>query len=204
MPTKEKQIRKFALVIQALPDPQVGGRVINDFKTIEEGLKDLSVVLPCSYWAILHDMDVKEDTGELKTPHIHLVLDCNTRHTFLGILRKVSEAFGIAQERVSVRETRNQNSAIRYLMHLDDPEKQPYLPFDVITNEKEGLNMALLNNTPELDIETLIIAIGKSENELELARKIGLKNYQRYRATIQDLVPLVELKKKKEKNNLPQ
>lgn len=196
MPSLEKQVRKFNCVIEAT-SKEVGGRNVAKQEVIEESLRDLSIAMPCSYWAILHDLDIDEDTGELKRPHIHLVLNCNTRHTFLGVIRKISEAFGIAQNRVSVRETRNENSAIRYLMHMDDCEKQPYLPFDVVTNDREALNFAMLNQSEELTIESLIEAIGKSSNELELARKIGLKNYQRYRQTIHDLVPHIERSKRK-------
>lgn len=190
MPTGEKQLRRFSCVVECLPLIE-SGRKLEKQEDIKASLDDLAFIMPTSYWAIVHDMDYDDDTGEVKRPHIHIVLETRTRHTFLGVVRKISEAFGIAKERVSVRETRNENASIRYLMHMDDPEKQPYLPFDVMTNDKEGLNVAILNSSAELNIEELIEIIANSRNELEVARKIGLKNYQRYRGVIRDLAPIV-------------
>lgn len=204
MPTSEKQCRRFSCVIECLPKIPEGRKLLKQ-EEISASLEDLAYVMPTCYWAIVHDMDVNEDTGEIERPHIHLVLETKTRHTFLGVVRKISEAFGISKERVSVRETRNENASIRYLMHMDDPEKQPYLPFDVMTNDKEMLNVAILNSSLELNIEGLIEVISNSKNELEVARKIGLKNYQRYRSVIRDIAPVINyekaMKRKKEDGN---
>lgn len=205
MPTENKQTRKFSCVIECyskIPE----GRKIDNYDVLKESLQDMQIILPSSYWAIIHDMDYDEETGELERKHIHLVLETKTRHTCLGVVRLLGEAFGISQTRVSVRTTRNEYSCIRYLMHMDNPEKQPYLPFDVVTNDQEGLNVAILNASAlELQIEDLIKVISESRNEMEVAQKIGLKNYQRYRGTIKDIAGICggsKVKKLKENNIL--
>lgn len=188
MPTIEARIRRFACVIEAQPHEGVDGHKILTQKELETCCKELSNNLTGSYWAVLHDNDTLED-GSPKRPHIHLVLECSTRHTFLGAMRSICSAFLVQQERVSVRECKQLPMMIRYLMHMDDPEKSPYVPFDVVTNDPAQLNSAILSPAQELDIETLVTHIKKSDNPLELARRIGLKNFKLYQRVIQEIAP---------------
>ena len=198
MPTLAKQIRRFNCVIEALPPEGSTGALFTDFDKVGATLKDLSRGLPCSYWAIIHDQDIDEETGEMKRPHIHLVIETQTRHTCLGIVRLIADGFGINQNRVSVRECKHLKLAIRYLLHLDDPEKALYNPFDIIHNEQETLSEAMLSASEDLTIEGLEKAIRSSRNEKELAYKIGLNNYNRYRASIRDLAPIIQEEKARE------
>lgn len=190
MPTQERQVRKFACVIENEPNKDAGGVTIA-VESLEEHLKELKTLMPCNYWAIVHDQD-KDDDGNFKRSHTHVVLETRTRHTCLGVVRLLAESFGVASDRVSVRETKNQNQAIRYLMHLDDFEKTPYPPFDVITDCPDNLNYAIQSTEQELNWETLKKAIHMSKNLDSLVSKIGLKNYSRYRAVIQDFVRFKE------------
>lgn len=198
MPTLAKQIRRFNCVIECLPSEGQTGARYTDFDQISATLKDLSRGLPCSYWAIVHDQDLDEETGQIKRPHIHLVMETQTRHTCLGVVRSIADGFGINQNRVSVRECKHLKLAIRYLTHLDDPEKAVYNPFDIIHNEQETLSEAMLSANDDLTIEALEKAIRSSRNEKELAYKIGLHNYNRYRATIRDLAPIIMEEKARE------
>lgn len=185
MPTQERQVRKFSCVLENEPIGKDGARI--NAESLEEHLKDLKTLCPCSYWAIIHDQD-KDENGEFKRNHTHVVLETQTRHTTLGVARLLGEAFGIALDRVSVRETRNQNQSIRYLMHLDDYDKTPYPPFDVITDCKDALNYACCSQEQELNWETLKKAIKASKNLEGIIERIGLKNYARYRAVIGDFI----------------
>lgn len=184
MPTQERQVRKFACVVECEPHDEKGGITIKE-DSLEEHLKDLAVLLNTTYWAIIHDMDTDEN-GVIKRPHIHLVLETRSRHTCLGIVRAIADNFAICNERISVRETKNQNGAIRYLMHLDDFEKTPYPPFDVYTNNQEALNYAICSTEQELTWETLKKAIKGSKTKVQLIEKIGLKNYTRYSRVIDE------------------
>lgn len=191
MPTIEARLRRFACVIEAQPHEGVKAHEIMTYGELETCCKELAQQLPCHYWAILHDNDFNED-GEMKKPHIHLVIECNTRHTFLGALRAISGAFLVDQDRVSVRECRQQPMMIRYLMHMDDPEKTPYCAFDVVTDDPATLNQAITSPTTDLTIDELISAITKSDTPLDLIRRIGLKNFKTYQRVIQEITPYVK------------
>lgn len=191
MPTKELQTRKFDCAIWAKPKIGQVGLDISKYERFEESLKDFVQACPCQYWACLHDLDVYED-GEPKPIHWHLVIETNTRHTKTGIISLIGRAFGIHTDRVSVDVCKHQPLAIRYLMHMDDPDKEMYPAFDVLTNDQATLNQAIASAQSDLTIDALKKAIKKSDNPLDLCERIGLKNYQRYRSTINDLLPIVK------------
>lgn len=191
MPTKELQTRKFDCAIWAKPKLGEEGLSLIKYERFEEALKDFAQACPCSYWAILHDLDTYED-GSDKPPHWHLVIETMTRHTKTGIISLISKVMDINSDRVSVDVCRHQPLALRYLMHLDDPDKELYPVFDVLTNDQATLNQAIACATSELTIDALKKALIKSTSTLDLIERIGLKNYQRYRATISDLLPIVK------------
>lgn len=195
MPTNEARLRRFSCVIEAKPNEGVKAHEIMTFGELETCCKELAQQLPSYYWAVLHDQDVTEE-GEMKRPHIHLVLETSTRHTFLGVLRSVCSAFLVDETRVSVRECRQQPMMIRYLMHMDDPDKTPYNPFDVVTDDPSTLNQAITSPSQELTLDDLVKAIEKTDNPLDLARRIGLKNFKQYQRVIQELVPYVKSNKR--------
>lgn len=184
MPTSERQVKRFACVVENEPKQGKDGTIIK-YDSLEEHLKDLKQVLPCDYWAIIHDQDADEN-GEVKRPHTHIVIEARSRHTCLGVIRAIAETFAVSQERVSVRETRNQIGSIRYLMHMDDYEKTPYPPFDVVTSSPDMLNYSIMTTEQDLTWEALKKAMNTSKNLPQVIEKIGLKNYARYRMVIAD------------------
>lgn len=75
----------------------------------------------------LHDNDVNDD-GELKKPHCHVVF--KTTNT---VSRSYVEKTFIATMRgVGCEKVHNYIGMLRYLCHLDNPEKSQYLPAGVI------------------------------------------------------------------------
>lgn len=69
---------------------------------------------------ILHNLDVNEDTGELKKPHYHYLLKFQGQVS----ISTISYVTGVPQNYIKARS--DYRSAFRYLMHIDQPEKHRY------------------------------------------------------------------------------
>lgn len=191
MPTSLRRIKRVACVVEARPNAETGGKTLTeDF--ILACLRDYALIVPCKYWAVLHDNDYNAD-GVLERPHFHIVIETENKKTLTGFVRDLSEIFLIDPNRVSVRETRNIISSIRYLMHMDDADKSPYLPFDIITNAQGVLIEAISRPYDELSAEDLIKVVEESPDKLSIIKRLGLNNFQRYARTI-DII-MVEKKK---------
>lgn len=83
-----------------------------------------------AFVGIYHDMDL-DANGVEKTPHIHVVLHFEQglgKSRCLSFLACACAGDGpsIPFECISVEHVRNLNGAIRYLLHLDNPEKAQY------------------------------------------------------------------------------
>lgn len=147
------------------------------------------------YFGINHDKDITE-LGEVRKSHLHIVLKLKTKITKNGLLKKLATLLEIDITRISAQITRNQDLMIRYLMHIDNKEKEPYPPFEVITNRKDILNNAIKGESEREDLtaESLILTIEKfGGNRLKIMGEIGLKNYTRFRGTIADIIEELEI-----------
>ena len=69
MPTSERQVKRFACVVENEPKEGKEGTIIK-FDSLEEHLKELKQFLPCDYWAIIHDQDVNELGEEIGRAHV--------------------------------------------------------------------------------------------------------------------------------------
>lgn len=79
-------------------------------------------------WAyILHDSDITAD-GDAKKAHYHFYGKCPTARTPQNVVNVI----GVPLE--SIRNVNKWKSAIRYLIHLDNPEKFQYEPDSVSAN----------------------------------------------------------------------
>lgn len=84
---------------------------------------------------------------------------------------------------------------IRYIMHLDNKDKHQYAPFEVLTNRKDILNLAIKGEIEREDLtaENLISTVERfGGNKLKIMGEIGLKNYQRFRGAILDIINTLE------------
>lgn len=187
MPTNLKRIRRFSCVVEALPPQGFAGREILDLGIMEDCLKSFRERSPCEWWAILHNHDVLDD-GTFKRPHWHIVIESVTKHTTTGIVRDLADCLGVNDNRVSVRECMSLIASIRYLIHIDDPDKYCYVPFDVITTDKAKFIEALNRNDDDVTIEEVISICRDSNDVIDVMKRLGLKNYQRYRTTIKDVL----------------
>lgn len=79
-------------------------------------------------WAyILHDSDITAD-GDIKKSHYHFYGRCATPRS----PQSVSNVIGVPI--ASIRNVNKWKSAIRYLIHADNPEKFQYEPYSVSSN----------------------------------------------------------------------
>ena len=77
----------------------------------------------------LHGLDVNESTGELKKAHWHIVLAFDGKKSFEQVSAILAPCNGpIPQRCASIR------GAVRYMAHLDNPEKAQYSPSEIVSH----------------------------------------------------------------------
>lgn len=99
-----------------------------------------------SYWAIQHDSDKKED-GSLKKIHIHFI----AKFPFSSSFKSLSELLSLPN---GFEPVKNLRGSLRYLIHLDNPEKAQYNPSAVSTNNLSQLNKAFAE---QMDMDDAVL-----------------------------------------------
>ena len=103
-------------------------------------------------FGITHDKDIDELTGELVEPHTHIYLDYETPRK----LSTIANLFGVADNFIEV--VKNKKGFIRYLTHMDDPEKYQYPSFEVVGNSEVDYSQVIMgNNLSDKDIAQAIM-----------------------------------------------
>lgn len=87
------------------------------------------------YYLILHDKDIQED-GTLKKPHYHIVFNLQAKHSKAKFLEAIANAIGQHTDSISIDELIQLEGAVRYLIHIDNPEKHQYNEFEIVSNDK--------------------------------------------------------------------
>lgn len=93
------------------------------------------------YAWIQHDKDIHEEgenQGELKKPHIHAVIKCRARR----MLSSVKNEFAIQGVPTNLINTCNKRAMLRYLTHIDNPEKAQYERNLIHTNMPDEIDLA--------------------------------------------------------------
>lgn len=85
------------------------------------------------YAYILHDKDLNEQ-GDLKGPHIHIVLCADVGKSSANWIEHFSDGLKVEKSAVSVQMQGSEKKCIRYLLHLDDGAKHQYDRSEVVTN----------------------------------------------------------------------
>lgn len=120
-----------------------------------------------------HDKDLN-DQGELKKVHWHVVIICERRE-FQNTLAK---RLGLDARFVQHPLASEPNGAIRYLTHLDNPEKAQYKREDIETNigaaELERLHIKAEKKSKDEENESLLDDI-----EMLAKKKISYKDFFR-------------------------
>ena len=147
-------------------------------------LKD-SADLLFNQWAfIVHDKDV-DDNGKPKTKHIHLVGALSGRSRRLSsTLNLFCEKSLIPQDCVSILPAVSLNRALRYLCHLDNPNKFQYPVDDVKTSSLSWL-FSQSRKQREIDVDYLAEIVKESDGDmLQICRILGLADFNKYKAVI--------------------
>ncbi|MEM0173552.1 MAG: Rep family protein [Sulfolobaceae archaeon] len=157
-------------------------------------IKDLEKVLPLlgKYSAILHDKDIileGEEKGKLKRPHYHIVLNAYDKIRKSTLLNKLSHMLKIDKETITIDRLNDKNALLRYLLHLDNPEKHLYPPFEIFTNEPEAVQLAMDYMPNTITPESIMaIVYSVKGNKFLLMKQIGIDNYCRYERAIKVII----------------
>ena len=107
------------------------------------------------YAMIKHDKDFDEN-GELKKVHWHVVVICEKREWQFSFARRI----GIDVRFVQHPLASEPNGAIRYLTHIDNPEKAQYAREEIVTNiscvELEKLHLKAEKKSKDEENEDLL------------------------------------------------
>ena len=167
-------------------------------RNIEEALNTLF-----NHWAfIVHDKDVDEKTGKRKTEHIHIVTYMTGRSRRLqSTLNSFCELALLPSECVSILPCVDLNRSIRYLIHADNSDKYLYLWGDVKTDSRSWLSIHQKKEM-SISIDFLINLIKEHDgNQLNIARALGLQDFQKYRGIIHQLCDSAICEKNRENSN---
>ena len=175
--------------------------VISDLtrcKISPEGACDKLSSLGFVYFACVHDKD-KDEQGNDKLLHMHLVLHCQKRLRVKQIINQLQDVFNTNFENVRVDEVISSASSIQYLLHINDKNKYQYSRDELLSNNQEQADAYLIEtpSSQELTTQQLFDYIFKDNlSKLELCYCIGIGKYQHYRHTINDLYEWKSIKKK--------
>jgi len=170
--------RQFIAIIEQVDNET--GQIIENADLVKM-LNEVAI----NYYFILHDKDT--DNGVTERPHYHLVFTTAKRVRLGTMLNRISKILHIPKVVITIDIAFNYNYHIRYLMHLDDKEKYPYDPNDIITNDEKGLEFAQRSRTDKIDTETLIESCGQTKSRIALMRLIGIGNYITFYRAIDDI-----------------
>lgn len=171
----------FAIVIQEDNKKEaVGGFDFNNVELIEKAIKK-TLSINDYYYLIKHDRDIQED-GTPKRTHYHLVLDLQKKHSKTAYLEELSNALDFHKEAISIDPLISIEAQVRYLIHIDDPQKHQYNDFEIRTNDNKyqkyilGLEMWLIDTMKHCN------------NMAQFTDRVGLDLAQRYRAIAKDYI----------------
>lgn len=137
------------------------------------------------YAFILHDCDVN-DEGEVKTPHYHVVLKCNTRYAKDTVITDFAKSLKLNRVCVKCKAYHDIYGAVQYLIHQNDTDKYQYKQTDIISSSTAETVVYLIGQI-EIDINKLIdICIG-AKSLTEVYSTIGLKNSKLYHWIVKDI-----------------
>lgn len=110
----------------------------------------------------LHDKDINPTTGEPKKPHWHVILIFDNNKT----LRQVQEIADSVNATIPIK-CESVNGAIRYLTHIDNPEKAQYLKDDIINIGSFDIDNAFKRSIDKYNTISLMIDYIEEHNETE-------------------------------------
>lgn len=187
----QKTSNRFCFVVQLLDSSgcehldRFGNKLL--IQTIVYRIRDYFSLSGAKYWLAVHDCDKNED-GTPKRPHLHVVVHLGvSRRKYLQIISELSDWTMLSSDAFSAEPVNNLEGCLRYLIHLDNPEKFQYPSNVVQTNASETFSCAI--STVEVYSASNLIALCENNNfdKIAILRSLGLERYQRYRSAITDI-----------------
>ncbi len=135
-----------------------------------------------SYYSfILHN-----DTDKL---HYHIIIETRSNLAKNTIINMFAKQLKCNRDIVQVLYVIDFVKENRYLIHLDNLDKEPYLFNDVITNDIDRFTDIIDKNIDinDISIQYLIDIVNTSNSIVECYTRIGLSLSQKYRNIICDL-----------------
>lgn len=143
------------------------------------------------YYLIKHDKDTQED-GTPKRTHYHVVFSLQSKHSKAHFLEALSNAIGQHTDSISIDDLKSVEGAVRYLLHLDNPEKYPYNEWEILTNDNK-LKRFIVGQEA-----WLIESMKDSANIREFTDKVGLDIANKYRGIAKDYIKALDEHTKEE------
>jgi len=184
-----RQRNDFIVIIDNL---ELNGRIIREFNTDEivQYLKTIN----CHYYLIQHIGELDSNTGVVKKSHTHIVIHMvSPRKRRATLINEIMQGLNVPDTEQNeyafhIDLCNSLFSSVRYLMHLDNPDKSQYGIESVRTNNVDFLNYCYNVDSSKLDYSSLKLICENSEYRPDLIMSvIGLDNFNRYYRCIQAL-----------------
>jgi len=185
MANLSKQTRKVTFIIQC--DKYEDYECYDLLKELREYFNTC-----CDYYAmILHNADLTEDHIP-KNNHIHCVCEFTTDYSKTRLkthLNNLSNELKLNPFAITINYAKDFIGNVRYLLHLDSPEKYQYERDMILTNDKDLTNLYLDSTSDTLTGEGLLKIIKDNNCSLiKIMLYLGPTRYRLYRPTIYDIV----------------
>ena len=125
-----RKVRRKYWTFVVWPDDEFNNSSVHRYefrKRLADALDDM--VIP-SLISPIHDKDIKEDGTKAK-PHVHVISLWENPQRYNLVLSILRDGCGLESVKY-IQPVANLRAMMRYLIHLDNPDKQQYSPSDVI------------------------------------------------------------------------
>lgn len=140
---------------------------------------------------IEHKNDIDPITKAVIPVHYHIVMNAKDNRKRLAThLNDLSSFFGFHDNNgIEVDKYRTYESAIQYLIHKNNPEKTQHKINEVVSNiDKDELTTYMTMDTMTISFDLVYSVCRNAHNIIDVIKSLGLSNYQKYRATIWDII----------------
>lgn len=155
----------------------------------------------CKYAFIIHD-ECKDNNGNLKEPHIHLLMQFWNPQPTDSILAHFGKLFGEGVTVQCLEKCKRWTSAVAYLTHENKPEKHQYsrdkvvASYDFNEDADEGKNA-----NKDLRLSEIMGLIDREEmREYNITEYVSIDEHHKYKRAIEDALAYVYSRKAKEVN----
>lgn len=151
----------------------------------------LNRVESISFLALIqHDNEWDNENQRFKTNHYHLTftLKDNAVCSLGNMLNRIVDAYHCNANQVSIEKCNDLCGSVRYLIHMDNIDKQSYLPFDILSTD-DVLVGEFLSRVREINDIKEVVAIAKRYHydTESILLHVGSANWRKWRTEFIDL-----------------